>query len=171
MLQKTAFSFSRSAGAIFIKKLKISLTLDLNQLTLKCTTRQGSFSISQFLELGIALIDDKCHFATSCARSCQYQCVCKSFSECSKQFMSYGNFSLNVWRRNLHTLLRGTNSFTNSLRAIIGHTPSASLSLDFLRVVQYLNCLELTYLFLTLLRYLVLTTSSESKSDLSKRLY
>ena len=76
----------------------------MNQLTLKCTTRQGPFSLFQNLELSIALTDDKCHLATSWTRSCQYQCVCKSLSKYSKRFKSYGHFSLTVRGQNLHKL-------------------------------------------------------------------
>ena len=41
----------------------------------------GPFSHFQNLELGKASTGDKCHFAISWARSCQYQCVCKSVSK------------------------------------------------------------------------------------------
>ena len=54
----------------------------------------GSFSLFQNVELGKASTDDKCHFAISWARSCQYQCVCKSVSKYSKRFTSYQHFSL-----------------------------------------------------------------------------
>ena len=43
--------------------------------------------------LGIALTDDKCHFAIPLARFCQYQCVRKILSNYSKSFNSYGHFS------------------------------------------------------------------------------
>ena len=54
------------------------------------------FSIFQNLEFGKASTDDKCHFATSWARSCQYQCVCNSLSKYSKRFKSCGHFSRTV---------------------------------------------------------------------------
>ena len=39
------------------------------------------FSLFQNLELGKASTDDKCHFETSWARSCQYQCLRKSLTK------------------------------------------------------------------------------------------
>ena len=44
----------------------------------------GPFSLFQNVELGTASTDDNCHFAISWARSCQYQCVCKSVSNIPK---------------------------------------------------------------------------------------
>ena len=43
------------------------------------------FTFSE-LALGKASTDDKCHFAIPRARSCQYQCVCKTLSKYSKRF-------------------------------------------------------------------------------------
>ena len=43
-------------------------------------------SLFQNLELGKASINEKCHFAISWARSCQYQCLCNSLSKYSSQF-------------------------------------------------------------------------------------
>ena len=43
-------------------------------------------SLFQNLELGKASTDEKCHFAISWARSCQYQCLRKSLSKYSTQF-------------------------------------------------------------------------------------
>ena len=63
-----------------------------------------SFSLFQNLELGKASTADKCHFAISWARSCQYQCVCESLSNYSKRFKSYGHFSLFVRGQNVHKL-------------------------------------------------------------------
>ena len=53
----------------------------------------GPVSLIQNLDLVIASTDLKCHFATSLARSCQYECVCKSSSTYFKHFKSYGHFS------------------------------------------------------------------------------
>ena len=53
----------------------------------------GPFSIFQNLELGKASTHEKCHFAISSARPCQYQCVCKSLSKYSKWFTSYRHSS------------------------------------------------------------------------------
>ena len=62
------------------------------------------FSHFQNLELGKASTEDKCYFATPWARSCQYQCVCKSLSNYSKQFKNYGHFSQTVRGQNLRKL-------------------------------------------------------------------
>ena len=62
----------------------------------------GPFSLFQNLELGKASTDDKCHFSISWARSCQYQCVCKSLVKYSECFTSYRQFSLFVRGQNLH---------------------------------------------------------------------
>ena len=40
-------------------------------------------SLFQNLELGKASTNEKCHFAISWARSCQYQCLCNSLSKYS----------------------------------------------------------------------------------------
>ena len=72
----------------------------------------GPFSIFQNLELGKTSTDDKCLFAISWARSCQYQCVCKSLSKCSKRFKSCGHFLRTVRGQNLHKQ-SGDKIFTN----------------------------------------------------------
>ena len=43
-------------------------------------------SLLQNLEIGKASTNDKCHFAISWARSCQYQCLRNSLSKYSTQF-------------------------------------------------------------------------------------
>ena len=58
----------------------------------------------QNLELGKTSIDEKCHFAISLARSCQFQCLCKSLSKYSKRFKSYRHSSRTVRGHNLHKL-------------------------------------------------------------------
>ena len=56
------------------------------------------FSLFQNLALGKASTDDKCHFAIPWARSCQYQCVCKSLSKYSTQFKRKGHFHFfRIW--------------------------------------------------------------------------
>ena len=53
----------------------------------------------QNLELGKASTDEKCHFAISWARSCQYQCLRNKLSKYSAQFKRYGNFHFfGIWR-------------------------------------------------------------------------
>ena len=46
----------------------------------------GPFSLFQNLELGKASTNEKCHFAISWARSCQYQCLRKCLSKYCTQF-------------------------------------------------------------------------------------
>ena len=46
----------------------------------------ASLSLFQNLELGKASTNEKCHFAISWARSCQYQCLRNSLSKYSTQF-------------------------------------------------------------------------------------
>ena len=55
-------------------------------------------SLFQNLELGKASTKEKCHFAISWARSCQYQCLRKSLSKYSTQFKRQGNFHFfRIW--------------------------------------------------------------------------
>ena len=57
------------------------------------------FSLFQNLELGKASTNEKCHFAISWARSCQYQCLRNSLSKYSTQFKRYGYFHFfRIWR-------------------------------------------------------------------------
>ena len=60
----------------------------------------GPFSLFHNLELGKTSTDDKCHFAISWARSCQYQRVCKNLSKYSKLFKRCGHFSQTFWDTN-----------------------------------------------------------------------
>ena len=56
-------------------------------------------SLFQNLELGKASTNEKCHFAISWARSCQYQCLRNSLSKYSTQFKRYGHFHFfRIWR-------------------------------------------------------------------------
>ena len=56
-------------------------------------------SLFQNLELGKASTDEKCHFAISWARSCEYQCLHKSLSKYSTQFKRKGHFHFfRIWR-------------------------------------------------------------------------
>ena len=52
----------------------------------------GPFSLFQNLELGKTSTDEKWHFTISWARSCQYQCLCRSLSKYSTQFKRWGHF-------------------------------------------------------------------------------
>ena len=53
------------------------------------SSRNRAIFLFQNLALGKASTDDECNFALSWARSCQYQCVCKSLSKYSEWFTSY----------------------------------------------------------------------------------
>ena len=50
------------------------------------SSRIAPLSFFQNLELGKASTNEKCHFAISLARSCQYQCLRNSLSKYSTQF-------------------------------------------------------------------------------------
>ena len=89
-LDKSQMTFDNLLGYI----LSISRCLQ-NFITIFHSVQEiGPFSL--FSECGArqSLDRDKCHFAISWARSCQYQCVCKSVSKYSKRFTSYWHFSL-----------------------------------------------------------------------------
>ena len=86
----------------------------------------GPFSPFQNLALDKASTDDKCHFAISWARCCQYQCVCKSLSKYSKWFTSYRHSSRTVRGRNLHKNLYKLSG--DKIKCfIIGHTLKVNL--------------------------------------------
>ena len=56
-------------------------------------------SLFQNFELGKASTNEKCHFAISWARSCQYQCLRNSLSKYSTQFKRLGYFHFfRIWR-------------------------------------------------------------------------
>ena len=96
----------------------------------------GPFSHFQNLELSKASIDDKCHFAIPWARPCQYQYVCKILSKYSKLFKGHGHFFANGPGTKSSQTVRGGHC---DYRAHSESHPSASLSVDFLRVVQLLK--------------------------------
>ena len=78
--------FQMSFDNLMVYTLLISMCLQ-NFITIFHSIQEiGPFSLFQNLELDKALADEKCHFAISWARSCQYQCLRKSFSKYSTQF-------------------------------------------------------------------------------------
>ena len=81
-LDQSQMSFDYLMGYI----LSISMCMQ-NFITIFHSVQEiGPFSLFQNLELGKASTDDKCHFAISWARPCQYQCLRKSLSKYSTQF-------------------------------------------------------------------------------------
>ena len=87
-LDLSQISFDNLIGYI----LSISMCMQ-NFITIFFTVLEiGPFSLFQYLELGKASTDKKCQFAISWARSCQYQCLCKSLSKYSTQFKRFSFF-------------------------------------------------------------------------------
>ena len=59
----------------------------------------GSFTLFQNLELGKASTDKKCQFAISWARSCQYQCLRKSYQNLPLSSIERATFIFfRIWR-------------------------------------------------------------------------
>ena len=71
-----------------------------NSITIFVTVQEiAPLSRFQNLELGKASTNEKCHFAISWARSCQYQCLRNSLSKYSTQFKRQGHFHFfRIWR-------------------------------------------------------------------------
>ena len=83
-LNQSQMSFDNLVGHI----LSISVCMQ-NFITIFHSVQEiAPLSFFQNLELGKASTNEKCHFAISWARSCQYQCVCKLLSKYSKRFKS-----------------------------------------------------------------------------------
>ena len=81
-LSQSQMSFDNLIGYI----LSVSMCMQ-NFITIFFTVQEiGPFSLFQNLELGKASTDKNCQFATSWARSCQYQCLHKSLSKYTTQF-------------------------------------------------------------------------------------
>ena len=81
-LNQSQMSFDSLMGYI----LSISLCMQ-NFITIFHSVQEiAPLSPFQNLELGTASTNEKCHFAISWARSCQYQCLRKSLSKYSTQF-------------------------------------------------------------------------------------
>ena len=88
-------SFANLMGYI----LSISMCMQ-NFITIFHSVQEiAPLSLFQNLELGKASTNEKCHFAISWARSCQYQCLRNSLSKYSTQFNRYGHFHFfRIWR-------------------------------------------------------------------------
>ena len=81
-LNQSQMSFDNLIGYI----LSISMCMP-NFITIFHSAQEiAPLSLFQNLELGKASTDEKCHFAISWARSCQYQCLRNSLSKYSTQF-------------------------------------------------------------------------------------
>ena len=81
------------------------------------------FSLFQYFELGKASTDEKCHFAFSCARSCQCLCLMQKFIK----LFENGLRAIDILRK-----LSGDKIFTNCLLT----KSNVSVLVDFHRVVQ-----------------------------------
>ena len=81
-LNQSQVSFDNLMGYI----LSISMCMQ-NFITIFHSVQEiAPLSLFQNLELGKASTNEKCHFAISWARSCQYQCLRNSLSKYSTQF-------------------------------------------------------------------------------------
>ena len=81
-LDQSQVSFDNLMGYI----LSISMCMQ-NFITIFQSVQEiAPLSLFQNLELGKEATNEKCHFAISWARSCQYQCLCNSLSKYSTQF-------------------------------------------------------------------------------------
>ena len=87
-LNQSQLSFDNLMGYI----LSLSMCMQ-NFITIFYSVQEiAPLSLFQNVELGKASPDEKCHFAISWARSCQYQCLRKSLSTYSTQFKRKGHF-------------------------------------------------------------------------------
>ena len=81
-LNQSQMSFDNPMGYI----LSISMCMQ-NFITIFHSVKETApLSLFQNLELGKASANEKCNFAISWARSCQYQCLRNSLSKYSTQF-------------------------------------------------------------------------------------
>ena len=94
-LNQSQTSFDNLMGYI----LSISMCM-LNFITIFHSVQEiAPLLLFQNLELGKASTNEKCHFAISWARSCQYQCLRNSVSKYSTQFKRQGHFHFfRIWR-------------------------------------------------------------------------
>ena len=87
-LNQSQMSFDNLMGYI----LSISMCMQ-NFITIFHSVQEmAPLSLFQNLELGKASTNEKCHFAISWARSCQYQHLRNSLSKYSAQFKREGHF-------------------------------------------------------------------------------
>ena len=88
-LNQSQMSFDNLMGYI----LSISMCMQNFITILHSVQEKAPLSLFQNLELGKASTNEKCHFATSWARSCQYQCLRKSLSKYSTQLRDRAIFT------------------------------------------------------------------------------
>ena len=94
-LDLSTISFDNLIGYI----MSISMCMQNFSTIFHSVQEIGPFSLFQNLELDKASTYEKCHFAISWPRSCQYQCLCNSLSKYSTQFKRYGHFYFfRIWR-------------------------------------------------------------------------
>ena len=94
-LNQSQVSFDNLMGYI----LSISMCMQ-NFITIFHSVQEiAPLSLFQNLELGRASTNEKCYFAISWARSCQYQCLRNSLSKYYTQFKRWGHFHFfRIWR-------------------------------------------------------------------------
>ena len=110
-LDQWQMSFDNPLGYI----LSISMCMQNVIIIFHSVQEIGPFSFFQNLEFGKASTDDKCHFAISWARSCQYQCVCKCLSKYSTRFKSCAHFSRTVRGQTTSQIVRWRTSLNFDL--------------------------------------------------------
>ena len=94
-LNQSQMSFDNLMGYI----LSISMCMQNFIKIFHSVQEIAPLSLFQTLELGKTSTNEKCHFAISWARSCQYQCLRNSLSKYSTQFKRYGHFHFfRIWR-------------------------------------------------------------------------
>ena len=81
-LNQYQVSFDNLTGYI----LSISICIQNFITTFHSVQELAPLSLFKNLQLGKASTNEKCHFAISWARSCQYQCLRNSLSKYSTQF-------------------------------------------------------------------------------------
>ena len=98
-LNQSQMSFDNLMGYI----MSISMCMQIFITIFHSVHEIAPCSHFQNLDLGKTSTNEKCHFAISWARSCQYQCLRNSLSKYSTQFKRYGHFHFfRIWRSAKH---------------------------------------------------------------------
>ena len=130
--------------------MSISMCMQ-NFITIFLTVQEiAPLSLFQNLKLGKASTDKKCQFTISWARSCQYQCLCKSLSKYFTQFKRLGHFHFfRIWhsakpRLTINVILQflGLDLFNIKLSAKFYQNIPNELSFTFFRIWTSANLSE-----------------------------